>query len=266
MVSQSRRPRSSPRTERAPPKPSDGTAPKSSPGRAGPAPTPTAALAHQIQALVRRIADLEAKNTRVEAEHAADAEQLGRLLAAAAEAQARVRMLEARADRERQRGPDTQARLLSAALASLRDTLSAAKGDRWVDDLDDLLRATLTALELTHEHSDAIEQAAEITKTSALQQGEGIVSRAFAAVATRAHATQIEIERVDALLAEIAEQARTVKKLGASLDDARASLVQGTVSLVAAVRALRAVTGSLATGAPPAPPRKRSSRSRIPRK
>ena len=264
MVSQTRRPRSNPKNERAGPV-SRGARPPPADRGSAPA-THTSAVASQIESLIRRIKDLESRNARVEADHAADAEQLGRLLAAASQAEGRARMLEARLDRERQRGSDTHSRVLTAALVSLRDALVGSKIDPVVEEMEGLLRTTLTALEIVHEHSDAIEQAAEVTKASAQQQGEAVVARAFAAVATRAHVTQIEIERVDEILATITEQARTVRKLGDSLAEARASLVAQASTLIGAVRSLRAVTGSLATGAPPPPPpKKRNSRSRIPR-
>ncbi|MBK7397314.1 MAG: hypothetical protein IPJ34_13715 [Myxococcales bacterium] len=224
-----------------------------------PAVAPTSA---QLSVLVRKIADLEAKNARVEADRAADAEQIGRLLAATADAEARARVLEARLEKERRRGTDVHGRLLGAALAAIREGLSPGAGDAVVDELDQLLRTTLATIETLHDHADAVEQLAEITKVSAQKHNEAIVARTFAAVAARAHATQAEIETVDGLLAGVTEQARSVRKLQASLDDARATLIAQVGQVVTAVRTLRAVTGSLATGAPPALP----SRSRRPAK
>lgn len=219
----------------------------------------------QVTALVRRLAEAEARNTRLEAERAADAEQLGRLLAATAEAEARARVLEARIERERQRGTDVHGRLLHAALSELRERLGALEADPVAEELDTLLRATLSTLETLHDHADAVEQLAEVTKVSATRHDETIVARAFAAVAQRAHATQAEIELVDGLLAGVTEQARSVRKLRAALADARASLVGMIAQLVTSVRALRAVTGSLATGAPPKPPTRKPTRGRLPR-
>lgn len=246
--------------------------------RARPAPSPSpkvsrdaptlgqgAIRADQVSALVRRLAEAEAKNAHLEAERAADAEQLGRLLAAAADAEARVRVLETRIERERQRGTDVHGRLLHAALVELRERLGGGAGDPTIDELDTLLRATLSTLETLHDHADAVEQLAEVTKVSAQRHDEAIVARAFAAVAQRAHATQAEIELVDGLLAGVTEQARAVKKLRAALVDGRASLAGMIAQLVVAVRSLRAVTGSLATGAPPKPPGRKASKGRLPR-
>ncbi len=210
----------------------------------------------QLSVLVRKIAELEAKNARIEAERAADAEQIGRLLAATADAEARARVLDARLEKERKRGTDVHGRLLAAALSTLRETLSRAEGDPVVEELDRLLRTTLAAIETLHDHADAVEQLAEITKVSAERHEETIVARTFAAVAARAHATQAEIETVDGLLAGVSEQVRSVRKLRASLEEARSTLVAQIAQIVTAVRTLRAVTGSLATGAPPALPSK----------
>lgn len=187
-----------------------------------PAVAPTSA---QLSVLVRRIADLEAKNARVEADRAADAEQMGGWSRRPPTPRP-VRACSKRASR-RSAGVAPTCTVGCSARRSLpsREGLSPGAGDAVVDETNQLLRTTLATIETLHDHADAVEQLAESPRVSAQKHNEAIVARTFAAVAARAHATQAEIETVDGLLAGVTEQARSVRKLQASLDDARATLI-----------------------------------------